>query len=349
MLKTLDKLTSVTFKSDYINEMIISGQKTIQMAVRTDYFLNTNIPNNANSREYTGSKNKAVKEMIQTIRTEPKSFRFKNLGIRLVASEIIRNDNEISLFFNEEEGIFNGRHTYEIVKTYGNANAYVYVTVEVNLPKDRLVDISIALNMSKKLEETSQGEKIGAHEWIKAALPKESIIFKEGDKGEYDVTDILKVANLFKIGKNRKYIESSLPISLLRKRQIVRENNEKQTLLYTKFLLPDLWVLYKELRSNKVIQSNLPIRFSKGNELLQGMTLVFLYGIQYMTEVNKNNIPIWKKEYSIKNSLEICEKISKEIGKVLSKPPYMDAKAEWVYRETKFQDRVKRIFADELM
>jgi hypothetical protein len=349
MVKTLDKLNSITFKAKYVNEMIIAGQKTIQMVVGTDNFLNIDIPNKANSREFTGNKNKAVKEMTQTLRKEPEIFRFKNLGIRMVASDIIRNGNEITIFFNEDEGIFNGGHTYEVLKKYGNSIAYVYVTVEVNLPKEKLVDISLALNMSKKLEDTSQGEKIGAHNWIKEVLPTESIRFKEGDKGEYPVEDILKVANLYKIGKGRKYLEGSFRKSLLRKREIVKENNKNKTLTYTRFLLPDIWDLYKKIRSSKVIQSNFPDRFSSNNELLQGMTLVFLYGIQYMTEVNKNNIPVWKKDYSAEIALKTCEKLSNVIGRVLSKPPYKDAKAEWTYRETKFQDKIKRIFADELM
>lgn len=349
MIINKNELTSVTLKADYVNEMIIDGRKTIVMVVKTNYFLNTNIPNKANSREYTGSKNKAVKEMVHTLKKDPESFRFKNLGIRMVATEIIRNGNEVKLFFSPEEGIFNGGHTYKILRVNGNSNAYVYVTVEVNLPKEKLVDISVALNMSKKVEEFSKGEKIGAHDWIKDALPQESIIYKEGDEGEHHVTDVLKVANIFKVGKGNKYLESSFQISLLRKAKIVRENNEKQILSYTRYLLPDIWYLYKELRSNKVIQSNLPGRFSKKGELLQGMALVFIYGIQYMTEVNKNNIPVLKKDYSIEQALMTCEKLSKEIGKVINKPPFKDTKAEWVYRETKFQDRIKRLFADELL
>ncbi|PGN04345.1 AIPR family protein [Priestia megaterium] len=345
----LDKLTPVTFKCDYVNEMVIAGQKTLQMVVRTDYLINTNIPNNANSRGFTGNKNRAFKAMVNTIRVNPESFRFKNLGVSVVASDFIKSEKGITLFFSRNEGIFNGGHTYEVVKRYGNSKAYIYVNIEIGVRQEHLVDISVALNMSKKLEDYSRGEKMGAHEWIKQALPVESVIYKEGDSGEYHVTDILKVANIFKVGKGNKYLESSLPISLLRKAQIIRENNEKQTLSVTRFLLPDIWQLYKSIRKSKIIQKNFPHKFTRKNELLQGMCIVFLYGVQYMTVVNKNNIPVWKEGYSPEKALKICEKVSGKIGKLLNRPPYIDTKAEWVYREAPFQDKIRRIFADELL
>jgi hypothetical protein len=286
---------------------------------------------------------------VNTIRVDPESFRFKNLGISMVASDFIRTGKEITLFFNKNEGIFNGGHTYEVVKRYGNAQAYIYINVEIGVKQEHLVDISVALNMSKKLEDYSQGEKMGSHEWIKQALSEESVVYKEGDQGEHHVTDILKVANIFKVGKGNKYLESSLPISLLRKAQIIRENNEKQTLRVTRFLLPDIWQLYKSIRRSKTIQTNFPAKFTRKKELLQGMAIVFLYGIQYMTEINKNNIPVWKEGYSVEKALKICEKLSVKIGKLLTKSPYVDTKAEWVYREAAFQDKIRRIFADELL
>src|SRR5206468_1127067 len=128
-----------------------------QMIVPTSSFLKTSIPNKANSREFTGKKNKSVQAMVHTLKTEPEMFRFKNNGIRLVASELTRNGDEVTIYFTGDEGIFNGGHTYRVCKTFGVSKAFVIVTVDLNLPKDQLSKISLALNMSKKLELTSQG------------------------------------------------------------------------------------------------------------------------------------------------------------------------------------------------
>ncbi|WP_255906699.1 AIPR family protein [Priestia aryabhattai] len=344
-------LKSITFKVERNNvfEMILNDRKFLFMAVRTDDFLNKDIPNKANSREFTGEKNPSVRNMKKTLNLEPEMFHSKNLGVRMAATDFIRKEDEITLFFNKHQGIFNGRHTQQVLKKFGKKKAYVLVMVDFDLPQQKLVDISVALNMSKSLELISIGEKKGAFEWVKEALPTESIIYKEGGKGVYYVTDVFKVANLFKIGNDRKYSKVSLKKSLLRKNQIIEENTEKQSLTYTKFILSDMWELYKDLRSNLIIQNNLPKKYSKENELLNGLTLFFIYGIQYMTEINKNNIPVWKEGYSSQIALKICEKLSKDIGKILSKPPYTENTVEWLYRESKFSDVIKRIFADELM
>ncbi|WP_044338091.1 AIPR family protein [Rossellomorea aquimaris] len=344
-----EELHSYTLEAVSVNETVVDNRKVVFMVVNTKSFLKTKLPNNANTRKFTGKKNKAVNAMIQTLRKEPENFRLKNLGIRVVASEIIRNGNLVTLLCTEEEGNFNGGHTNEVLSIYGNENAYVYVTVDVNLPREQLVDISVALNMSKRVEEYSIGEKIGAHEWIKKVLPSESIAWQEGDEGDHHVTDVLKVANLFRVEKNKKYNDSSLRQSLTRKKEVVKKNNENQPLTYTGYLLPDLWYLYKELTENTIIQSNLPNRFTSDNKLLQGIVLAFIYGIQCMTEINKNNIPMWKKEYSVMTALNTCEKVSKKIGKTINKQPFKRMTAEMIYKDSMFQEKIKRVFAEELL
>lgn len=347
-MQTLDAVSTVSFTAASISEHMVDGQKTIHAIVPTSEFLHAEIPNKANSRNFTGTKNKSVEEMIKTLKTEPEMFRLKNLGIRMVASDYTRNGNNLVLYFGEDEGIFNGGHTYTVLKTYGRKKAFVSVNIDLQLPKEKLVDISLALNMSKKLEAISQGEKKGAFDWVKEALPKESIIYKEGDNGEFPIDDVLKVANLFKIGKGKQYLETALSQSIRSKATIIKENNNKQSLIYTKWLLPDVWELYKELRTNKKIISTLPPHFSKKDHMLQGMALCFIAGVRYTTEINKNMIPAWKESFNKEEALKLCEKVSKQVAKELKKSPYKDMKAEAVYRDSNFQLLMKVIFADAL-
>lgn len=340
--------TKVSIEAEAISEHIIGGQKTIQAIVPTSSFLNKEFPNKANSREFTGTKNKSVDEMIATLKTEPHMFRLKNLGIRMVASDYTRNGNTLDLYFDEDEGIFNGGHTYNVVKTHGRATAFVTVNIDLELPKEKLADISLALNMSKKLEATSQGEKKGAFGWIKKTLPKESIRYKEGDKGEFPVDDVLKVANIFKIGKGKQYADSSLAQSIRSKHTIIKNNNEKQDLTYTTWILPDMWSLYKELRCHPSILKQLPPNYIKKGEMLQGLAICYLAGIRYLTEINKNMIPVWKEGIDRKKALSLCEQVTKQVVKEMKKSPFKDMKAEAVYRDSNFQMIMKVIFADRI-
>ncbi|UTE72178.1 AIPR family protein [Rossellomorea marisflavi] len=351
----MKQIKKILLNAEYATEFSIDERKTIFMVVNTKELLNKEIPNDANTRNFTGDQNKAVFQMINTLRKTPESFRIKNAGIRMIASEVIRNDNMVELWFKDGEGICNGGHTFEVCKIFGNSNAYVYITVEINLPKEELVDVSVALNMSKRVEDYSIGEKIGSQKWIRETLPNESLKYKEGDEGDYHVTDVLKVANLFKVGKDKKYCKNSINSSLVRKTAIVRENNKNQPLLNTKYLLPDIWELYKLIEDNQVIQENLPNRFTlmKKEEmkpkLTQGMVILFIFGTRYMTEINKNNIPKWKEGYSVERALMICEKISIQISKITKLASFKDMSAEFIYKDRRFHDKVKRIFADELL
>lgn len=351
-VQALKQTSQVTLKIASIAESVIGGYKTVQMIVPTSSFLKTNVPNKANSREFTGKKNKAVAEMVHTLKMEPEMFRFKNNGIRLVASELTRNNDNVTIYFQGDEGIFNGGHTYRVCQKFGRSNAYVIVTVDLNLPKEQLAKISLALNMSKKLELTSQSEKVGAYNWIKQTLPTlvDDIIFKEGDTGTIPVEDILKVANIFKIDKGHKYINGNVMKAIKSKADILKENKESQALEYTRYILPDMWNLYNKILTNKVILATLPKIFSTKGKLVPSMALVFLSGVQYMTVINKNNIPVWKEGYNTQRAYEIVVKLSKEVAKVLKKEPFKNREsAELIYRDIHFHAVVKTIFADELM
>lgn len=345
---TVQNLSKVVLKTASVSEHIVQGQKTIQAIIPTSEFVSAVIPNKANSRDYTGEKNKSVEQMIKTLHREPEMFRIKNLGIRMVASDYTKNGDELVLYFDEDEGIFNGGHTYTVLKSHGRKEAFVTVNIDLDIPKEKLAEISLALNMSKRLEAISQGEKIGAFDWVKKVLPNEPIVYKEGDAGSFMIDDVLKVANILKVGKGRSFSEPSIAQSIRSKATIIRENNEKQVLTYTRFLLPDVWNLYKDIRNSSVIIQNIPKNYTKQDFVLQGLAICFLAGVRYMMEVNKNDIPMWKSEYNKDKALALCEKLSKQVGRELKKAPYKDMKAEAVYRDNNFQMLMRLLFADAL-
>lgn len=337
-----------TLKTNSIQEIVIHGKKTIHAIIPTSSFRNVEIPNDANSRSFTGVRNKSVAAMRKTLKEEPEMFRYKNLGIRIIASDYIREDDELTLYFGEGEGIFNGVHTYEVIKTIGRDNAFVFVKVDLNVAPEDLSEVSVALNMSKKLELTSQGEKIGAFDWIKKALPTESIWYKEGDTGEYGVDDIIKVAYVFKTLKGNQYSNNSLSKAINRIGPILKENNERQSFVNTRFLLPEVWELFKQVKNSEKIQKNLPAKFVKNNEIPRGLALLFVAGIRYATEVNRNGFPMLKEGYDAEKCLKICEKLSVKVGKELAKAPFRDMTADASYRDLKLTNTVLLHFASEL-
>jgi hypothetical protein len=324
-------------------ESVIDGQKSLLMIVPTSEFLGLNIPNNANSREFTGDKNKSVSEMITTLKTEPEMFRSKNLGIRMVANDYIRNENGITLFFDEDEGIFNGGHTFNVIKVHGVSKAFINITVDINLPKDRLVGVSIALNMSKKLELSSQGEKRGRFEWIKKVLPDAPILYKEGGDGTIPVEDVLKVANLFLVNTKRNI---GLTSSQASSAAIMRKNNESDAFLPTAYILSDAWDLYNEVINNEKIVTAFPGKYSKNGVLIQGMGYCLLYGLQYTIELNKNGVTTWKEGYNKEKALKLCIKAARQVAKEVNKLPYRDLSANATYKDRKFHMTVKAVFAD---
>jgi hypothetical protein len=352
MLATATDLQKVVLSAVDIHEKRVGGRRTVVATLPTNTFLNTDIPNKANSRDFTGTKNPSVNAMINTLRTEPEMFYSKNLGIRMVATQIIANANtgKLELYFNKDEGIFNGGHTYVVLQKYGNSHAFVEVVIQEDLAKEKLVEISLALNMSKKLELTSQNEKVGAFQWIKDALPTQPIVFKEGGIGEYSVEDVLKVANIFKLGLGKSYAVRGLTESLKGISGILRTNKNQQQLSYTKYILPDMWDLFLTLRKDDVIMNNLPEAYWKNKgELSSGMTLAFLYGARVLTEINRNNIPMWKEGNNKDTALALCRRVSKEVGKLLTRSPFKDMRENGVHREPLFHAEIRNLFLEALM
>lgn len=342
---TTKSISQVTLKTSTVSESLLNGKKTIHAVVPTSAFLNAEIPNEANTRGYTGGKNQSVMAMIKTLKTEPAKFHYKNLGIRMVANECVRDSDSITLYFKKGEGIFNGVHTYEVLKLHGRDDAFVYLTVDLDVPENKLVEISLALNMSKKLELISQGNKQGKFDWIKEALPLESIQYKEGDDGDYIVSDVLKVATLLKTTKGKEYSRSSVSSSICATGPIIRENNEKQTLLYTKEILPDLWELFKEVKTNEKIQKSLPPRYVRKGEIPTGLALMILSGIRFMTEIDPQGKPRFKKGYDKKKAITIFEKTSSKIGKELNKSPFVEMKTDVAYRDRGLMNQVLVIYS----
>ena len=344
----MTNLQTVTLKARDIHIKMVGNVRTTVATVPTNAFLKTRIPNKANSREFTGEKNPAVKAMRYTLIKEPEMFYSKNLGIRMVASTVIPNRDSLTLYFGEDEGIFNGGHTYEVLKLHGVESANVEIVIQEGLPKAKLVEISLALNMSKKLELTSQNEKVGAFQWIKDKLPDEPIIYKEGGDGVYLVQDVLKVANIYKKGLGKNFGVGNLTQAQKGISQLLKDNMENQALRHTEFVLADVWNLYKRVKTDPIIIGNLPKKYAKKEELTSNdLVLVLLTGAQYMMDINKNGFPLWSNGNNGEKALKFIQKASKTIGKTLNSSPFKDLK-EGVQKDAFFHERVKNIFLQEL-
>jgi hypothetical protein len=159
---------------------------------------------------------------------------------------------------------------------------------------------------------------------------------------------VLKVANIFKIGRNHEYAENNLFKSMRSKSAIIKENTKKQELEYTKYILPDIWDIYKKLRKSESFVKKLPKNYSTKGQLVQGLVLCFINGLRYVIKINNNNIPLWKENWDKNKAYKLCENLIPLVVKELNKAPYKDMKPEYVYRDPNFQTIMKVLFADKL-
>lgn len=247
MAKSLEQLRKVTltqvvrdFKEDVIGDI-----KVLQGIVRTDAFVNLDIPNNANAREFDGTS-RNVKDMITTLRTKPHEFLLKNNGIRIIASQVIRNGRgKYTLYLDDEEGVVNGNHTANVLRRHGVERAFVPVFIQIgNLSKEQLSEVSTSLNSHKKLDERSRQDKLDKFEWVKKAIGDfYPIQYHSGGAGEISIDDVLRRAYIFYPNDKGQFLESAGTYRRVAKVPFHRANNLGK-LERTSYVLKDIMELF---------------------------------------------------------------------------------------------------------
>lgn len=168
---------------------------------------------------YARLTNKPAREMLETLRTDPESFVFKNNGIMVVADSIAVQGTKVTITCKEPgpddefpgHGVLNGGHTYFAIReALRRANqgqeafrsatdASVIVTIAIGVDEDDIWRISRARNTSEKVPLHALRELAGDWAILKEYLPEKSrplVAFKPNEPGfedaPYDVTELVR-------------------------------------------------------------------------------------------------------------------------------------------------------------
>ena len=133
-----------------------------------------------------------------------------NKGITILAERVRRiDDQNYEIELTDGQGIVDGGHTYKIICDAQDEpdfpdDQHVDLHVRVGVRDDMISEIARGLNTGMQVKQHSLDDLAEKFEWVKDVLRKESyfnkIAWRESDKGEYDIRDIIAVMealNLF--------------------------------------------------------------------------------------------------------------------------------------------------------
>ncbi len=115
-----------------------------------------------------------------------------------------------TVFFGENDGLADGRHTYEIIRAAqadGTCPEGQYAKIEIitGVPQEMAVDITGGLNTAVQVDDASLMNLEGKFDWVKEALKKEpyadQIAYKQNEEGKFDIREILGLMTLFNVEK----------------------------------------------------------------------------------------------------------------------------------------------------
>jgi hypothetical protein len=138
------------------------------------------------------------------------SFHLKNKGITLFAHRVdYSGDKRVAtVYMGENDGIADGAHTYEIVldsQSKGSCPEGQYLKFEIvtGVPSSMMVDITGGLNTAVQVQEASLANLEGKFDWIKEIIESmpyaDKIAFKQNEKKDVDIRDIVAFLTLFNV------------------------------------------------------------------------------------------------------------------------------------------------------
>jgi hypothetical protein len=170
--------------------------KDLPSGIRTD----------ANAREPVGLNRRVYREVNECLFDRaafPGIFDLMNKGITILAEKVRRiDDHNYELELIDGQGIVDGGHTYKIIcEAQDDPNIpegqFVDVHVRTGVDDEMISEISRGLNTGMQVKQHSLDDLADKFEWVKEELRDEQyaklIAWRESDKGEYDVRDIIAV------------------------------------------------------------------------------------------------------------------------------------------------------------
>jgi len=171
--------------------------------------LSCDIPKDPNPREQNIDKAlyKEVKESL--LNEQDPTFHLKNKGITVIAHSVSYSEDKknIQVTFKNGDGIVDGAHTFEIVKSNQEEcpeTQFVKIELLTGISVDMIESIAQGLNTAVQVQEMSLANLGRKFEWIKTTLENEpyegQIAYKENEEGAFSARDIVAYLTLFNIG-----------------------------------------------------------------------------------------------------------------------------------------------------
>lgn len=269
--------TDVTFKYNDYREISIGGCTEYTFYVNGQEY--KELPLDANVREPDVNKSKPYKDMIHTLSNNPEYFFENNLGISVVAKDVVLiNGNKCKITFPSGTGILNGGHTQKAIIDSQNepniSKAIVRITVRVkDYEPQRIAQIASAQNSSTAVKEFSLAEKKGLFAELKTKMDsnyEKHIIWWEGKtvaagKG-IDPVDLIAILNVFNI---QLY---SSPYSLPKAGQPTASASSKSSVFKkweTEENTPSFKVIYPLINDILKLYEIIQLRFADGSGMTQ--------------------------------------------------------------------------------
>lgn len=227
------------------------------------------IPMETNPREQNLNTWVAKKIRTSLINKRSHNFYLLNRGLTISAKSV-KYDNKndrVTVDFEDFEvhGDIDGGHTYRIILEeqenldYGEQFVKLEILTGV---EDMFQELAAARNTSVQVQDKSIAELENRFNIIKEAISNEpyakNIYFRENEKGDIDVADIIAILNLFNIAKYPNKNENPI-ISYTGKGQCIKNyinthkefgDTNKNPYVKMKNIIPDIFKLYDHLEKN---------------------------------------------------------------------------------------------------
>lgn len=227
------------------------------------------IPMETNPREQNLNTGVAKKIRTSLINERSHNFYLLNRGLTISAKSV-KYDNKNDLVTVEFEdlevhGNIDGGHTYKIIleeqENLDFGEQFVKLEILTGV-EDIFQELATARNTSVQVQDKSIAELENRFNIIKNAIVKEpyshNIYFRENEKGEIDVADIIAILNLFNIDKYPNKNENPI-ISYTGKGQCIKNyisthkefgDTNQNPYIKMQNIIPDIFKLYDHLEKN---------------------------------------------------------------------------------------------------
>lgn len=170
------------------------------------------IPMGTNPRNQSMNTGVAKKIKASLLNTSEPNFYLLNRGMVISAASVHYDNNsgKLSLTFTDEDvhGDVDGGHTYKAIlekrKQIEPGQQFVKLEILTGV-EDIFQSLAAARNTSTQVQDKSIAELENRFDLIKYTIKKEpfcnDVYFRENDKGEIDVSDIISMLTLFNVEK----------------------------------------------------------------------------------------------------------------------------------------------------